>query len=263
MLDKSKIKTEVADLIISGQIILYAGVWHHNKADGYSGKSKEAIKLAGEKTPDFKKEYHIWYAKALRTIEALASDRREEFEIYYRGQKNIKKLDALTAGISHFLQGIVTTSGYETKDYFGTFTSGVQQQIHILESVKANIDDILFNLESEIQYGIFKSEIDVAKDLQRSKLLRPAGAVIGVVLESHLKAVLEKRGIASKKKTPSISDYNDELKEQKIIDVTTWRLIQRCGDIRNHCVHSKEREPTSDEIDDIVRAAEKILSEIS
>ena len=64
------------------------------------------------------------------------------------------------------------------------------------------------------------------------------------------------------KKNPTISDYNDALKKIRIVDLVTWRLIGRCGDIRNYCVHSKERDPTPDEIDDVIRAAEKIIAEI-
>jgi len=263
MIDKTKIKSELAALITQGQHVLYAGVYHYNKGSGYDKKTQEYLKEIADKITDYKKEYHLWYAKAQRVISIFAPERLEEFEAFYRGSKNIKQLNYLSAGITHFLQGMVSTYGLDKQDYFGKYTSGVQEQIHILEAISANIEDILFNLESEIHYGIFKSEVDVAKELHKNKLLRPAGAVAGVVIESHLKSVAGKKGIKSKKKNPTMSDYNDDLKEHKIIDTTTWRLIQRCGDIRNHCVHPKEREPTTDEIDDIIRAAEKILSEVN
>jgi hypothetical protein len=42
----------------------------------------------------------------------------------------------------------------------------------------------------------------------------------------------------------------------------TWRLIQRLGDIRNLSAHSKEREPTKDEIEDMIRGCEKLIAEV-
>jgi len=78
-----------------------------------------------------------------------------------------------------------------------------------------------------------------------------------------LKIVCSNRDLKTRKKHPGISDFNDLLKKGKIIDTTTWRLIQRCSDIRNYCVHDKERDPTPDEVDDLIRAAEKIITEVN
>jgi hypothetical protein len=265
MLDAKKIKDELDGLVKKATRILYASQWQENRK-AYDKETQEHLKEIADQIPDFKKEYHIWYAKAQRAVITLAPERLAEFDAYYSGNKNVKSakdFSYLTAGITHYLQGIVTTSYGEQKNYFGKFTTGLQQQMHMLEAISANIEDVLFNLQSEIHYGIFKSEVDVDKELKKNKLLRPAGAVAGVVIEGHLRATLTKRGLKFKKKAPCMTDYNDDLKEQKIIDIAMWRLIQRCGDIRNYCVHPKEREPTPDEIDDIVRAAEKILSEVS
>ena len=53
-----------------------------------------------------------------------------------------------------------------------------------------------------------------------------------------------------------------ELKRNEIIDVPTWRLIQRLSDIRNLSVHAKEREPTKDEILDLIIGCEKLIAEL-
>jgi uncharacterized protein (UPF0332 family) len=265
MVDSKKIKDELASLIANGTLVFYASQWHENR-NAHNKETQEYIKKVAEKMGDFKKEYHTWYAKAQRVVSTLAPERLEEFNAYYTGNKSVKAVkdfSYLTAGITHYLQGIITTGYGEEKNYFGKFTSGLQQQMNILGAMSANLEDVLFNLQSEIQYGIFKSELDVAKELKKHKQFRPSGAVAGVVIEGHLKAVLAKRDITSKKKNPCMSDYNDELKEHKVIDIAMWRLIQRCGDIRNYCVHPKEREPTVDEVEDIIRAAEKILSEVA
>jgi len=82
--------------------------------------------------------------------------------------QTLKKLEYISAGITHYLQGIVTTrTGCEPQNYYGKFTSGIEAQINILKSILENLEDTLFNLESEIHFGIFKSEIDVAKELKK------------------------------------------------------------------------------------------------
>lgn len=268
MLEITKIKDELASLIKKGTRILYAAEWIENGShyESHDKKTKDLLRKMAEEISDFKKEYHVWYAQAHRTVEVLAPERLEEFDAFYSGNKNIKNIkdfSYLTAGMTHFLQGITTTTYSGKQSYYGKFQSGLQQQIHILEAISTNIEDVLFNLKSSIYYGLYKTELDAAKELRKIQQLRAAGAIAGVVIEGHLKEILIKRGIPFKKKNPAISDYNEDLKEQKIIDVPMWRLIQRCGDIRNYCVHSKDREPTSDEIDDIIKAAEKILSEVA
>lgn len=257
----NKIKDELSDLIILGEKILYSGLYQDGEQQ-CSKDTEEILKKIAKELENYKKEYHIWYARACRCVRVLAPERLDEFEEYYRGQKNIKKLDHLSAGITHYFQGIVSTIGLDRQNYFGKFTSGIQEQINILESIKENVNDVLFNLESEIHYGIFKSEIDVARELKKHKQLRAAGAIAGVVIEEHLKISCSNNGIKFRKKNPTISDYNDALKNEKIIDVVLWRLIGRCGDIRNYCVHSKERDPTPDEIDDIIQDAEKIIAKV-
>jgi hypothetical protein len=47
-----------------------------------------------------------------------------------------------------------------------------------------------------------------------------------------------------------------------VTTVPQWRFIQHLGDIRNLCDHAKEREPTKEEIEDLVAGTEKVLKTI-
>jgi hypothetical protein len=42
------------------------------------------------------------------------------------------------------------------------------------------------------------------------------------------------------------------------LDVPTWRQIQRLGGIRNLCDHNKEREPTKDEVIELIGGVDKV-----
>jgi hypothetical protein len=56
---------------------------------------------------------------------------------------------------------------------------------------------------------------------------------------------------------------NEELKSHAAYDVPMWRLIQRLADIRNLCGHSKDREPTRSEVDDLIAGVEKVTKELT
>ena len=136
-------------------------------------------------------------------------------------------------------------------------------QLSILDSCYDLIDSKLIDIAGILQYELFENELHAAKDLLLKKYNRAAGALAGVTLEIHLSKVCSNHLIKFRKANPTISNFNEKLKEKSIIDMSTWRLIQRLGDIRNMSVHSKEREPSKDEIEDLIRGCEKLISEIN
>jgi hypothetical protein len=132
-------------------------------------------------------------------------------------------------------------------------------QVEILQAVGQRFESTLFDIRQLVQADFFDSEIDAAHELAKRGFLRAAGAVAGVVLEKHLVQVLANHNITIGKKHPSISDLNDALKGGEVLDVPAWRGIQRLGDIRNLCDHNKQREPTGDEIAELIDGAKKII----
>ena len=64
------------------------------------------------------------------------------------------------------------------------------------------------------------------------------------------------------KKNPTISDFNDLLKNSVAVEVAQWRFIQHLGDLRNLCDHNKSKEPTNDDIEDLITGTEKITKTI-
>ncbi len=117
---------------------------------------------------------------------------------------------------------------------------------------------MLFDMRQLIQADLFDSELDAARELNKSGFRRGAGAISGVILEKHFAQVTTNHKLSTRKKHPSIGDYNDVLKNAGVIDVPTWRQIQYLGDIRNLCDHHKEREPTQQEVEELIKGVEKI-----
>lgn len=64
--------------------------------------------------------------------------------------------------------------------------------------------------------------------------------------------------VKTRKKHPSIADFNDRVKKDGVLDVATWRQIQRLGDLRNLCDHNKQREPTKEEVTELIDGVDKI-----
>ena len=153
-------------------------------------------------------------------------------------------------------------SGYREEEVLNplsAFSSKFQQQLTILHSAIRHIGSILTDIEGVIQSGLFEHELQAAEDLLKKNHLRAAGALAGVTLEAHLSKIAGNHKVVPRKRSPTIADYNETLKKSDVIDVPTWRLIQRLADIRNLSVHSKEREPTHDEITDLIAGVKKLV----
>lgn len=136
-----------------------------------------------------------------------------------------------------------------------------EQQLNILKSTQNRFSSSLFDIKTLVMADVFDSEIDSARTLLHHKYYRAAGAIAGVVLEKHLSSVSISHTAPLKKKTTTISDLNDHLKDRGIIDVPQWRFIQHLGDIRNLCSHNKQ-EPTKDQVQDLLDGVAKIIKTV-
>lgn len=242
----SDIKQEIAELIEAGEK-LYKALKAKKDSDN-SNINCEDIGL-------FVNNYEAWYTKALVVIKQLSPERYQDFIKLYSDNKR-KELLKNTYCISDALR-ITRQYGY------GPWTASlcVLRQVHMLQACLDSFDSKVFDIQMTLQADIFDSELDSAKHLLKVGFLRPAGAICGVVIEKHFSKVCENRGISLKKKHPTIIDYNDALKDVAY-DVVEWRRIQRLADIRNLCDHNKDREPTKDEVEELISGTEKLIKNV-
>lgn len=200
-----------------------------------------------------KQEFEIWYTESLALIKVVLPDRINDFsKMYY----NDKTKNGLMTYFQH-IPSMLDEWGDST--IIDQVKSVLDSQIGILKSCEKRFESSLFDIKQLLQADIFDSELDAARELSKKGFLRAAGAIAGVVLEGHLKQVCINHNIVIKKTNPTISDFNQLLKDNEIIETHDWRFIQRLGDIRNLCDHKKQQEPTKEEIEELIKGVEKII----
>ena len=219
-------------------------------------------KLVKEKknSTEFGTPYQMWYSRAYKVVELLGQERLEEFTSYYRIDPKRKRLEAGNYVIQDYCKGIVPR-GHSSLDTHSVARRRVLNQLQILKSLESRIDSILQDVKGHLMADIQDAELKVADQLRKVSL-RAAGTLAGVVLEEHLQRVIQNHNITIRKKSPTIADLNDPLKSAGVYDNPTWRKIQLLADIRNLCSHKKEREPTDDEIVELITGVNTVIKSI-
>lgn len=254
-----KYRSDIEALISRGNNLM-RGLYYELReelGDAYKKLSKEQKDRLSKES--FSDKYQAWYNESLALIKVLLPDRTEDFISYYKCPKR-KTLDYETYTVGDYLIGLGRTNIYgETIVGRIDVRHKFEQQLNIVKSLESRFESSLYDLGQLLQADLFDSEIDSARELCSKGFYRAAGAICGVVLEKHFAEVCKNHKVTFHKKTLHLSDYNDALKDNGIVDIPTWRQIQRLGDIRNLCDHKKEREPQKDEIEELISGSEKFL----
>jgi hypothetical protein len=211
----------------------------------------------------FEINYQRWYTEAASLLRQVLPDRHSEFESHYLADSKRKSIDATTYKIQDWLMGMTLKpdrfTGETFLDCFASLIMRFQVQLSILKATESRFKSTLFELRQLVQADLYDSELEASRGLHKVGFVRAAGVIAGVVLEKHLFQVCSNHNIQSRKKHPTIGDFNDLLKKNDVIDVPNWRYIQRLGDLRNLCGHSKERDPTPDEVAELIDGVEKTM----
>src|SRR4029077_635773 len=221
----------------------------------FSATEKERLR-----TVDPVSEYAIWYDNARRLVTVLASDRLHEFEGLYLAEAKRSKFTLDSYTIRDFIQGIHVT-GYTTDNIVVIFGAKFDLQLAILIAVRSRLDDKYADLVASLRFEFEKKEIEAASELLKAGHMRAAGALAGVALEEHLRAVCSDRGVELPKRA-TLSPLNDALKDAGIIDQLIWRRIQYLSDVRNRCAHQTGIEPSSEDVAQLVRETREMIAKV-
>jgi hypothetical protein len=209
------------------------------------------------KAPDFGREYQRWYSPALRVVEQLLRDRHNEFRDLYRNDRR-KQLDVETFGIADYIAGIQPVVGFAKDVSLNRALSCFKRQIDIVSTAEERIDSVLTDIGRTLHAEILDDELGVARNLLSAAHIRSAGVVAGVALEGHLKKLIADHQVTFRR-TGTLSNLNNALKEAGVYDTPQWRTIQSLADIRNLCGHRAERLPERAEVEELIRGVERIV----
>lgn len=248
-----KYKKDFDELVKDIEMIYYGLIVREKYAD-----AKVIEKLKKMELKDFNSDYETWYSEASSLVKLLLPDRYSDFTTLYKNDKR-KEIDYLTYTISDGLLGLETSRNGKVVADIKAAISKLKVQMDIFKSIEKRFISSLYDINLLVQADLFDSEIETARELAKKGFLRGAGAIVGVLLEKHLMIVLKNHGLKTTKKHPAISDLNDILKEKEVITVPNWRFIQHLGDLRNMCDHNKEKEPSKNDVNDLIDGVEKIM----
>ncbi len=227
---------------------------------------KDKYKDYLKKIPTFSTDYQNWYSEAHAVIKQLIPDRLVDFVRFYEKPKTRKDKDISCGNyvIEDYLLGLIARDVFSNEVKVGPYAAIPQfkQQLAILKSANQRFDSSLFDIMQLVQADLLDSELESARLLQKNKFFRAAGAIAGVVIEKHLAQICANHNITVSKKNPTIADFNDLLKSSTVTEIAMWRFIQHLADLRNLCDHNKEKEPSNENIDDLISGTEKITKTI-
>lgn len=205
--------------------------------------------------------YQAWYTQAVKLVNTFAPERVDDFLRAYRRPKGANAVFQHYSIEDYLNLGGMIQGSDELKS--AAFTIRIQTQLGILKGAVQNAENSIGNLRGVLQADLLDSEILKCRELLKFGYLRPAGVLAGVVLETYLADVCLRYSLKLAKKDPSINDYATALQAGNVIDTILWRKIQSLADIRNLCGHKKEREPTKEEVLELVSGIERIIKSLN
>ncbi|MDE0158828.1 MAG: hypothetical protein OXI02_04865 [Candidatus Dadabacteria bacterium] len=263
-------KNDLEKLIKTGED-LFRAMRYECDPEGYRNLVRQELKDKAseflDSLPNFSEEYETWYSEAKTFIRQLLPDRLDDFVGHYENPKTRNNVTYESYRISDYLMGLqlVETRGSGTKKEVKEVIVGIdaaiprfKQQLAIVKASSKRFESSLFNIKQIVQANLFDSELEAAMALVNHGFLRAGGAIAGVVMEKHLAEVCKNHKIEIKKKTPTIADFNEALKNANVIDLPQWRSNQYLSDLRNLCDHNKKKEPSEDEVTDLINGVMKL-----
>ncbi|MBA7525953.1 hypothetical protein ES705_18113 [subsurface metagenome] len=261
-----KYKKDLNEFITTADLMLKDLGFRTLSEDEISKLKKDTYEILKKVKRLFEGLYQSWYTESIAVIRQLIPDRFNEFIALYETDPKRKQMNATTFSIQDWLNGIrAEHNNFMGENFFNDFdiiAMKFSTQVQILKSAQKRFDSSLFDIKQIVQAELFDTEVEASKELNKKGFHRAAGIICGVVIEKHLQQVCINHNIKISKKNPTIADLNDKLKNNNVIEITIWRFIQHLADIRNKSGHNKDQEPTTDEIEDLIKGTEKIIKTV-
>lgn len=261
-----KYRKDIDNLIHRGELLYHMMVFecYPEEKDKFKKRNKGTFDEIAKAIPSFGEEYQIWYSEALEVVRQILPSRMGDFVSFYRPESKRKEITFANYTIEDYLQGLVVTRGLEKATVVDK-TAAIgrfRQQLKVVESMKKRFESSLFDIKTLVQADLFDDELEAAYALNNKGFVRGAGAIAGVVLESHLLQICENHKLKVSKKSPTINDLSQLLKDNGVVETPIWRFVQHLADLRNLCDHNKKRDPEKEEIEELIAGVQKTIKTV-
>jgi hypothetical protein len=180
---------------------------------------------------EFRTVYQRWDTQSLKIVQTLAPDKYDGFVNYFSTNPNLKLLEA---SIQDYVRGMGQAKDAYTDelpfDPHELARLRFLNQLQVLDELSYRVESVLADVENHLFAELQDKELEAANALKKISL-RAAGSLAGVVLERHLQKVAANHSVTVPKQETTIRELNDPLKLAKAYDFSTWRKIQRLGDL--------------------------------
>ncbi len=110
---------------------------------------------------------------------------------------------------------------------------------------------------SLVQADVFGSELEQAQELRQAGYKSPAAVVAGIVLETSLRELCDRNGIAHAK----LDKMNADLTKAGVYNAILQKRITALAGIRNAAAHGEPEKFTDQDVDVMIRDVERFIAD--
>ncbi|MBN2733633.1 MAG: HEPN domain-containing protein [Methanomicrobiaceae archaeon] len=197
------------------------------------------------------RKYQKFYSAGLFFVKEFNFEKVDEFIDCYENKRSRSD-----QGVMDYLQFRHSSYSSDKSEIAKQFVGKFELQRSILSSIPFLIKIKEMNLREIISADFVEREIDESEYLFAKSHFRAAGALAGVALEQHLRALCDKYQIDYKKKD-TIEPLVQKLYKNKKIDGSEMKKIQYLASIRDKCDHPSDI--NEGEVKELIEKVKKMI----
>lgn len=222
------------------------------------GKALAKTFAEEEEVESFEELYQSWYSHALPLMKQLAPDRYWEFQSYYFTDP---KYSYFNTG-AYVIQDYFTARGSvdESFDPRPDTVRCFRNQLAILKSVSDRLSWGELDTADQVERGLQLALLETARGLMDINE-RAAGALVGTVLEGHLKKLTSIYKLKFRKQAPPLREYIDALHTARILDIPIYSQSVWLAEIATRSMAEGES-PTKQQIRDLIDGSRWLITNV-
>jgi hypothetical protein len=225
-------------------------------------KDAEALKTEGPEKLDLALltiKYEAWYTKALPVVQKQIPERLEDFVSAYKRNRSAA-VNESTYTIQDYLLGIKANPSSKADFNYALLGQRlILRQVGILSSLLRSKHVSERTPDALLMAEFYNRALDQAQELFGTGEYAPAGVVAGALLENYLKWLWRRRNVRVDEKQVSLAEMNDFLYKFQTYKHTTMIRIQGLIPLAESCLDLQKKNPSKEDIEELIGGLRKVL----